>query len=133
MAKTKKNVVTENKDIEEPVQEVVEANPVVEETVEEVSQEEVTVETVPVAEEPKVDTPVTNTVVEDNLNGTDTQLAIGMKVKLKDDCVKTYTGDDIPAWAHRNTYKIKKIIGSRVIINSVWYVIAVSDKDIVLV
>ena len=139
-----KNVKTNKPEVEKPV--VNSEAPISEETVvtpEEVKTEEVVapevkedpvVETAPeptpvkeevkpVVEEKKVD-PVTTNVAN---------IKAGAYVKLKGSATKTVTGVEIPAFAYKNTYKVKKVLPNRILIvaNTLQY--AVTKDDVILV
>lgn len=58
-------------------------------------------------------------------------LKAGTKVKLKDDVTTTVTGTAIPAFAHKNVYKIDKVLPRRIIIACGNYSIAVSSDDVI--
>ena len=52
-------------------------------------------------------------------------------VKIRPGTKKTYTGLDLPEFALRNTYKVEKVIGDRVIVKSGFYQTVVSKSDLV--
>ena len=59
------------------------------------------------------------------------ELIPGKTVKLRPGTKKTYTGLDLPEFALRNTYKVEKVIGDRVIVKSGFYQTVVSKSDLV--
>lgn len=59
------------------------------------------------------------------------ELIPGKTVKIRPGTKKTYTGLDLPEFALRNTYKVEKVIGDRVIVKSGFYQTVVSKSDLV--
>lgn len=59
------------------------------------------------------------------------ELIPGKTVKIRPGTKKTYTGLDLPEFALRNTYKVEKVIGDRVIVKSGFYQTVVSKNDLV--
>ena len=59
------------------------------------------------------------------------ELIPGKTVKIRPGTKKTYTGLDLPGFALRNTYKVEKVIGDRVIVKSGFYQTVVSKSDLV--
>lgn len=59
------------------------------------------------------------------------ELIPGKTVKIRQGTKKTYTGLDLPEFALRNTYKVEKVIGDRVIVKSGFYQTVVSKSDLV--
>lgn len=59
------------------------------------------------------------------------ELIPGKTVKIRPGTKKTYTGLGLPEFALRNTYKVEKVIGDRVIIKSGFYQTVVSKSDLV--
>lgn len=49
---------------------------------------------------------------------------------LADSATEQVTGEQLPTWAHRNTYKINKVLRDRLIMNAEAYQIAVQPSDI---
>lgn len=60
----------------------------------------------------------------------DTDIKIGARVKLKPEVSVTITGLVIPQFAYKNTYTVKKILPSRIIIAAGQYQLAVHKNDI---
>lgn len=93
--------------------------------------------------EKKVTTPDVKTrpsVTENNDDGkteknvtVNNEFKVGTAVMLKDNVSFTITGVAIPQFAHKNRYKISKILSNRVIIAAGYYTLAVSKDDIVVV
>ena len=59
------------------------------------------------------------------------ELIPGKTVKIRPGTKKTYTGLDLPEFALRNTYKVEKVIGDRIIVKSGFYQTVVSKSDLV--
>lgn len=96
-----------------------------------------TVKEEPKKEEPVVvNKPVVTPTVNNKVNApkpTPTiSVSVGNKVRLKDTATTTVTGTKLPAFAYKNTYKVTKILPSRVIITANTYTIAVKVSDLVL-
>lgn len=81
----------------------------------------------PMATENNADGKNTKNVTVDN------EFKVGTAVMLKDSVSFTITGVAIPQFAHKNRYKISKILSNRVIITAGYYTLAVSKDDIVVV
>ena len=73
-------------------------------------------------EPPKPEVKVENKHVQD--------IKVGSLVKIKKTTKTTVTGQELPMFAYRNTYKVTKILPSRVIISAGTLTIAVTVNDI---
>lgn len=73
-------------------------------------------------EPPKPEVKVENKPVQD--------VKVGSLVKIKKTTKTTVTGQELPMFAYRNTYKVTKILPSRVIISAGTLTIAVTVNDI---
>ena len=94
------------------------------EEVKKVEQPKTEVKPAPAAkvEPPKPEVKVENKPVQD--------IKVGSLVKIKKTTKTTVTGQELPMFAYRNTYKVTKILPSRVIISAGTLTIAVSVNDI---
>ena len=69
--------------------------------------------------------------VSEPVKSTTPSISVGDTVMLKDTATTTVNGSKIPEFAYRNTYKVIKITGNRVIIRAgLVYTIAVKATDL---
>lgn len=106
--------------VENTVEEAVEATPVV---------EEVKPEPTPApAPAPQVETPVKA--------ATNTDLKPGTRnVKIKETCKTTVNGTEIPEFAYKNTYVVRKVLADRIVIGVDMFTgfsLPVHDYDVVI-